>query len=385
MSVLGIDLGFGFTKATDGKNNLIFKSVTGEATDQRFTAGIPGLDAPAADEDTGGDHLHLEMDSGSIFVGELAERQSNLRSFTLDQGRYIEDAALPLTLAACAKLHDLNQPINIVTGLPVADYQDKAERLGKLLRGRHAITLNEGAGRAMRGTVVIDEVQVIPEPLGTVYQQTLNDNGSVADKNLAREKIAVIDVGFQTAEFTISDRGSFLDRASRSTDSGIARAFGVIAAKLREKSGVSLELYRLYDAVEDGRVAIRGSDYDLSKLTDHVFSQLADNVAAEANELWAEEWDIDRIVISGGGGKVLAPYLDSLLKGRTETIDVSGDPRMTNAVGFFRYGTYLWGGANAEQAATTVVEPDEDNSSTSEASSGEANGTKAAAGQAAAG
>lgn len=359
MPVLGIDLGFGFTKATNGKRNLIFKSVTGEATDQRFTAGIPGLDAPAPGDDDTGDHLHLEMDSGSIFVGELAERQSNLRSFTLDQGRYIEDAALPLTLAAAAKLHDLNQPINIVTGLPVADYQDKSERLGNLLRGRHAITLNEGAGRATRGTVVIDEVQVIPEPLGTVYQQTLNDNGTVADKNLAREKIAVIDVGFQTAEFTISDRGSFLDRASRSTDSGIARAFGVIAAKLREKSGVSLELYRLYDAVEDGRVAIRGSDYDLSKLTDHVFSQLADNVAAEANELWAEEWDIDRIIISGGGGKVLAPYLNTLLKGRVETIEAAGDPRMTNAVGFHRYGTYLWGSAgDGPSTSTTVVEPD---------------------------
>ena len=36
MDVLGIDIGFGFTKATNGKDTIIFKSITGEATDIQF-------------------------------------------------------------------------------------------------------------------------------------------------------------------------------------------------------------------------------------------------------------------------------------------------------------------------------------------------------------
>ena len=36
METLGIDIGFGFTKATDGKRDLVFKSVLGESTDIQF-------------------------------------------------------------------------------------------------------------------------------------------------------------------------------------------------------------------------------------------------------------------------------------------------------------------------------------------------------------
>ena len=36
MEILGIDIGFGFTKATNGKDFLVFKSVLGEATDIQF-------------------------------------------------------------------------------------------------------------------------------------------------------------------------------------------------------------------------------------------------------------------------------------------------------------------------------------------------------------
>ena len=36
MEILGIDIGFGFTKATSGQQDLIFKSVLGESTDLQF-------------------------------------------------------------------------------------------------------------------------------------------------------------------------------------------------------------------------------------------------------------------------------------------------------------------------------------------------------------
>ncbi len=39
-----------------------------------------------------------------------------------------------------------------------------------------------------------------------------------------------------------------------SGDTGISKAFGVISNKLREKCGVSVELYRLYKAAELGYV-----------------------------------------------------------------------------------------------------------------------------------
>ena len=156
----------------------------------------------------------------------------------------------------------------------------------------------------------------MPQPFGSLYDLILDDAGEIGDRGgLLQEKVGIIDVGFQTSDFTVSDRTSFLERASGSSESGIARAFAVIGAKVREKSGVSVELYRLYDGVQQGRIKIRGNTYELNRLIEHVFGQLATDLASEANRLWGDEWDMDAIVITGGGGAVLAPYLAPLLRG----------------------------------------------------------------------
>ena len=135
--------------------------------------------------------------------------------------------------------------------------------------------------------------------------------------------------------------------ASQSTDTGIGRAFATIAGKIREKSGVSVEVYRLYDAMAEGRIKIRGESFDLSKLIDHVMNQLASDIAADANRLWADEWDMDAIAITGGGGAVLAPYLTPLLDGRVLPVDGAKDARLNNVRGFHKLGVQTWGSRQA--------------------------------------
>ena len=357
MQILGIDLGFGFTKATNGRRSLVVKSVIGEAEEQ-FGGRV--TDTPR-DED----HLHLELEDRSVFVGDLAERQSSLRSFTLDQERFIAESAKPLTLAAASVLVEPGDPVRLVTGLPISTYRERAEDLARLLRGRHSFTAIDAAGGRQRIALEVGEVHVMPQPFGSLYDLILDDEGEIGDRGgLLQEKVGIIDVGFQTSDFTVSDRTSFLERASGSTESGIARAFAVIGGKLREKSGVSVELYRLYDGVQQGRIKIRGNTYELNRLIEHVFGQLATDLATEANRLWGDEWDMDAILITGGGGAVLAPYLAPLLRGNVLPVDPSRDARMNNVRGFYRYGRHLWargaaaavnGGDPARDAATETA------------------------------
>ncbi len=343
MQILGIDLGFGFTKATNGQRSLVVKSVIGEAEEQ-FGGRV--VDAPR-DED----HLHLELEDRSVFVGDLAERQSSLRSFTLDQGRFIAESAKPLTLAVASVLAEPGEPLRVVTGLPISTYRESAEDLARLLRGRHAFTAIDAGGHRQRIVLEMGEVHVMPQPFGSLYDLILDDVGEIGDRGgLLQEKVGIIDVGFQTSDFTVSDRTSFLERASGSSESGIARAFAVIGAKVREKSGVSVELYRLYDGVQQGRIKIRGNTYELNRLIEHVFGQLATDLASEANRLWGDEWDMDAIVITGGGGAVLAPYLAPLLRGNVLPMDPARDARMNNVRGFHKYGRHLWARGSAPAA-----------------------------------
>jgi len=116
----------------------------------------------------------------------------------------------------------------------------------------------------------------------------------------------------------------------------------MIAAKLLEQTGVDVELYRMYDAVARGSIKIRGKTIDLRPLTEEAFSKLASAVATEVDRLWADDWDIDLIVVTGGGGAVLAPYLEPLLSGEVLGLDPTADSRLNNVRGYWKYGRNVW-------------------------------------------
>ena len=335
MEILGIDIGFGFTKATNGKDTLVFKSVLGEATDIQFRE--PVLDGGPLEE-----HLQVDVDGKSYFVGELAERQSNVRFFTLDQSQFISRFAKTLALAAAARLIGSYLPINLVTGLPIGYYRDHKDELAGILQGEHKVAFTDQSGKRQEKSININKVRVIPQPFGSMFNLMLNDQGEISDPRLVKEKIGIIDIGFRTSDYTIADQMRYSERGSRTTDSGIARAFNVIASKLREKSNVNIELYRLYDAVARGTIKIRGKEYDLRELTEQVFAQLATSVANEVDRLWADDWDIDSMVITGGGGAVLAKHLQPLLKGQVVALDPAVDARLYNVQGYRKFGRHLW-------------------------------------------
>ena len=347
MEILGIDIGFGFTKATDGKQDLVFKSVLGEATDIQFREEM------IAAGDTDENHLQVEIDGKSYFVGELAERQSNVRFFTLDQGQFIAKFAKAFALAAAAQLVKGFVPINLVTGLPIGYYREFKDELAKLLIGEHKVTLVDASGKKEEKSISVNKVRVVPQPFGSLFNQMLNDLGEMSDKRLVKEKIGIIDVGFRTSDYTISDKMRYSERGSRTTDSGIARAFNVIATKLRENSGVNIELYRLYEAIDKGMIKIRGKEYDLKNITEQIFSQLATSIANEVDRLWVDDWDIDAMIITGGGGAVLAEHLKPLLNGVIMETDPEQDMRLYNVRGYRKFGQHLWARGNAPQDPET--------------------------------
>jgi plasmid segregation protein ParM len=335
VDVVGIDIGFGFTKATNGKDVLLFKSVFGEAVEVQFMDNI--LDHTEKYE-----HLHIEFDGNAFFVGELAEYQSNVRFFTMDQDQFVSRFVKILSLAALSHLLPNSVPIRLVTGLPVAYYRQQKDVITKMLRGEHKVTCVGEDNRRQEILIDINQVLVVPQPFGSLLNLLFDSDKKSGNKRFMQEKVGIIDIGFRTSDYTIANRSKYMERGSRTTDCGISHAFATIAKKLQEKTGVNPELYRLYKSVERGSIKIRGKNYDLTKFIEQVFSQLASDVANEVNQLWAEDWDIDTIVITGGGGAVLAPFLKPLLHGQVMDIDSTRDARLNNVHGYWRYGKHLW-------------------------------------------
>jgi plasmid segregation protein ParM len=338
MDVLGIDIGFGFTKATDGKKNLIFKSLFGDATDLQFWVDFG--------EGSFSNYFNVTIDGKSYFIGDLAEQQSSVISFTLDQEKLISEFVKVLTLTVVGiflkEESTINVPINIVSGLPIGYFKHNHKRFNEILTGHHKVTYIQPDGSKIVKEIYINKVRMLPQPLGTILNLLMDDRGNIVNKELAKQKVGVVDIGFRTTDFTIMDRLRYIDRSSRTMDTGISKAFAVIANKLREKCGVSVELYRLYKAAELGTIKMKGHGLNFSKIKDQVYAQLAGTIANDIDRVWAGDWDIDTIILTGGGCIELAKYLQPLISGNVIPTDINVDARLNNVQGYLKYGRYIW-------------------------------------------
>ena len=336
MLMMGVDVGFGFTKATDGESSVLFKSIIGEpqprSIDENFfsSQGISGF--------------HLTIDDSSYFVGDLAESESRVRQFTLDHSQMIAQQFKVLALAAMAGIAPSRVPLNVVTGLPVGYYMQYKERLAQDLTGEHTLTVHDG-GKGKEVVLNVNRVRTIPQPYGSLVDFLFREDGTLLRADMAREKIGVVDIGFKTTDFAVCKGLRHSERGSRTTDTGIAKAFQFISEALREMSGVTVEIYRLYEAVREGSLKIRGAEYDLSKVKNEVFGRLATAVASDMERIWADDWDLDLVLITGGGGEALYEYLKPLVQGELALLKTQEDPRMGNVSGYVKYGRYYFDGS----------------------------------------
>lgn len=348
MKLLGIDIGFGFTKATDGKDNIIFKSIFGDAEEFQFWADF-GHTSPV-------NHIHVSFNGRSYFIGDLAEQQSSVLNFTLDQESLVTDFVRLLALTVTGMFlndeHDEDEPINIVSGLPIGYFKQNSEHFKEILAGHHSITYHHSNGRSITKRLNVEKVHMLPQPLGTALNLLMDDNGNIINQELANQKIGVVDIGFRTTDFTIVDHLRYIDRGSRTLDKGISNGFSILANKLREKCGVNVELYRLYDAAENGAIKMRGKGYTFTKMRDQIYTQLVRNITSDIDRLWSDDWDIDTIVLTGGGCRELAQYLQPLINGPVTPVDPDIDPRLNNVYGYLKYGKHIWGD-DASKSDTT--------------------------------
>ena len=335
MMMAGVDVGFGFTKASDGEASVLFKSIIGEAQprnlDDEFFNGSSR---------SGG---HITLGGRSYFIGDLAESESRVRQFTLDQAQMVTNQFRLLALAGLAQVVPSRVPLNVVTGLPVGYFKEFKENIASALEGEHELVVHDGKENR-EASLTINRVKVIPQPYGSLVDYLFREDGTMLRGDAARQKIGVIDVGFKTTDFTVSNGLRHSERGSRTTDTGMAKGFQFIAESLRDMSGVNVEIYRLYDAVREGSIKIRGAEYDIAKIKDEVFSRLGAAIVNDMERIWVDDWDLDMVLLSGGG-ESLFEYIKPMVRGEVALLQTRDDSRMTNVSGYVKYGRYFFDGS----------------------------------------
>ncbi len=344
MNILGLDVGFGFTKATNGKEFVIFKSIYGDSTDIQFQ---PDLGKSSASS-----KLHITISDKTYFVGNFAETQSSIKQFTLDQNKLLTKFLKILALSAASCCYDHDNEINIVSGLPVGFLRRDYKAFHDILVGKHKILLHQADGKTLTRVITVKNIQMMPQPIGSIFNKLMDDSGNIIAKNIISQKVGVVDIGFRTTDFALFDHLQYIERGSTTMDTGISKCFGVIANKLRQESGVDVELYRLYKSIDSGIIKIKGKEYNISNLKNKVYTHAAEAIASDINRVWSDDWDIDAIILTGGGSMELSKYLQPMIEGNVIPMENNIDARLNNVQGYLKFGQYKWGNKKPEARKT---------------------------------
>ena len=326
---IGIDIGYGYVKVSDGQQEVIYPSTVGVGTELKFNSLLMNLKKPV-------DNLVITVDNKKYFAGDLAIRQSQIVSRSMGRNRVEDSSAKVLLLAGLSLFMEGNeQQFNVVTGLPVDYYRLYKDDWAELMQGTHAVRF--GTSDAEKPMLItIDKIQMIPQPFGTLYDRRLDGEGRLVQNELAGLKVGIVDVGYKTSDFALADDLEFVGKKSVSTETAMSTAYSMIAQKIQEKYKTGKENYELDQVIESGVIRVAGVPHDISEYKKEAFSTLADLLATEVNSVW-DKREIDIIMLTGGGGKAIAEYFlpkypQACLVNSPQYANVRGYLKLANAL-----------------------------------------------------
>jgi plasmid segregation protein ParM len=318
---IGLDVGYSEVKAKAKRRQARFASCVGTPDKARFSFS----------EDSAGIVL---VEPAHVLVGEQAVTQSRFVNRREDRSWIESDEYYHLALAALTELTKATvAELRIVTGLPVAFYNDKGI-LRNLLLGEH-----RAAREGRRAQVFkVTDCRVIPQPFGALLAESLDNQGSVADKELATGNVGVIDVGGKTTNLLSVSRLSEIGRETASVSIGAWDVVRAVRDWLADHCpNLELRDHQIVSAIIARKVEYYGEPVNLEPVVDTALVPMAEQVIAQATQLWNGGAGLRAILVSGGGAHLLGPAIQAHFRHAR----VVQDPVFANATGYWRFAQHL--------------------------------------------
>ncbi|MBL0714285.1 MAG: ParM/StbA family protein [Desulfosarcina sp.] len=335
IKLIGVELGFGFTKGFDGHRPIIMQSVLADR-------GRPD-DEPGSDRNDQNQGFHILIGDQALFVGRRADCDWRSPRHPHQPDRLFGDYGQRLTLAILAAYTEMENPLQLVIGLPVSYFQHLRDPFVNRLTGYHKVSWMQADGSRVPKNIHIHKVHVVPNPMGTYIGLIMDENGQVRDDRFKGRKVVLVDIGFRSTDVIMMDRMRFSSPCSGTIDLGISRSFEAIDRKLRDEAGHGPRFDQLYQGVRMGFIRIDGQTYNLERVREEAFRNLAEELADNIGHMLAAAWDLDRLLLTGGGARELADYIGPLLPGEVSLIENEQDARLNNVQGQLRLARALWG------------------------------------------
>ena len=312
---VGLDIGYSATKAVTGNRRAYFPSVVGTPDQAHFsinsTTGLI-LTKPT----------HTQVGEGAVSQSRFLKRR--------EDRRWVESEEwYTLFLASLTELTAGSVDLRIITGLPIAFYDDRARVRDRLL-GQHKTQRQDRRAQ----TFTVTDTRVIPQPFGALLAATLDNRGAITDNALATGAVGILDIGGKTTNLLSVNRLSEIGRETASANTGAWDAVRGLRTWLDENCpDLELRDHQIIHAIITRQVRYFGKPIDLAGPVGDLLEPLADQIIAEATQLWNGAAGLDAILVSGGGALLLGPYI----KRHFRHAQIVEEPVFANAIGFYRF------------------------------------------------
>jgi plasmid segregation protein ParM len=330
--LLGLDIGFGFTKCLDGEHTVIFPS--------SMRRGFPSPDSAGHPAEGGYD---IAAPDGDYRVGDDTVSLSLLEDFARRPERLLDTFGKHLALTAIAAFSEQECSLHVTVGLPLSLTPRWKTPLAEHLTGYHKIGIYQPDGSCVRKNIHIRKVRIVPHPLGTFATLIMNARGYLRASPYRESKLALVDIGFRTTDVMVMTAARSGNRGSGTIEMGMADGIEAIAAKLDQTSSSLPDLQGLLSAIRRGFIRIADQEYNLRPLREATYRWLATALADRINAFLREDWDLENVLLTGGGAADLAENLAPLIDGEVVLIEHHQDPRLINADGQLRLARHHWG------------------------------------------
>lgn len=320
---IGLDIGYSRVKAVGDNSRADFASIVGTPDRARFSLN-------GASEG-----LILEAPY-QVLVGDVATVQSRHVTRREDRDWIESETYHALALAAMTELTTATHAeLTIVSGLPVQFFERDKGKLRDRLLGEHKVNRANRRGQSF----TVSKAVVIPQGFGALCAVCLDDKGALVRADLANGKVGLVDVGGKTTNLLSVNRLAEVGRETASVNAG---AWDVVRAVQRHLADhcpdLELRDHEIIAAIQERQVKYFGEPVDLGDVIDEAIAPLADEVIAQATQLWNGAAGLDVILIAGGGAHLVGAHVRRHFQ-HAHVID--GDPVYSNALGYWRFAQRL--------------------------------------------
>lgn len=219
----------------------------------------------------------------------------------------------------------------LVTGLPVRQFQNEAEReaLRQRLDGQHYVREDL--------TVEVDQVVVVPQPAGAFMAHTLAEGLEPHMRLRPDDTCLICDPGHYSMDW-MAYAGGFQNRSSGSTSQAGQVMIHRAAQRLSNEHGIRVAEAKLERAVilRQRTLQVGAVELNFWPALEAVAGEIVeDNLTAIRGSIreFSERLGVDLVLLTGGGALLFEPAIRRAFP--ASRIAVASDPVLANAKGFF--------------------------------------------------